>query len=382
MIKHAGIFTLIFLMLAGSGCRQKSPASFEEGKRGNTTEIRGTMQDGSGESVFLEEMGAREYIPIDTVRCDDSGKFSISFLQEQLAFYVLRYGSSGYITLLLQPGESIEFTAQLEDKDSYSIKGSPGSVLLQALAAEHKASLEALGEIARKNREFVNAPDYTELKRKLDLQFDSISSAFQDYSIRFIHENETSPAILIALYNLYGQGIPVFHPGKDFSVYRFVDSVMSANYSELEAVRMLHAQVAEAKLLMESNQQSYRLKKGEIAPDFVSSRPDGTVLALSALRGNFVLLDFWASWSNLCREENANLVIARERFGQKNFRILQVSVDDSREAWISAIEEDGLDWDQVSDLKRWETPVVDLYGVERIPFNILIDPSGRIVETD
>jgi len=382
MIKHTGLYILIILAVSASGCRQQSPAANEGGKRENGTEIRGTLQNGSGENVLLEEMGAREYIPVDTVMCDDSGEFTISFLQEQIAFYVLRYGASGYITLLIEPGESVDFSGKLEDKDSYTISGSPASALLQSLAAEHKNALEALGEIARKSSELVSAPDYPELKMKMDLQFDSITSAFQDFSIKFIHENADSPAILIALYNLYGQGIPVFHPRTDFPVYHFVDSVMMASYSEMEAVHMLHAQMEEAKLLMESDQGSSRLKKGEIAPDFVSSRPDGSDMALSSLRGNFVLLAFWASWSNLCREENANLVKARERFGERNFRILQVSVDDSPAAWKDAIKKDGLEWDHVSDLKRWETLLVDLYGVERIPFNILIDPSGKIVEQD
>jgi peroxiredoxin len=133
---------------------------------------------------------------------------------------------------------------------------------------------------------------------------------------------------------------------------------------------------------MESDPQSSWLKKGEIAPDFVSSRPDRSEMALSSLRGSYVLLGFWASWSNLSREENATLVKARKQFGEKNFKILQVSVDDSNIDWIGAIEEDGLDWDHLSDLKRWETPVVELYGVEKIPFNVLIDPRGKIVETE
>ncbi len=94
------------------------------------------------------------------------------------------------------------------------------------------------------------------------------------------------------------------------------------------------------------------------------------------------MLSFWASWSNLSKEENATLLKAYERYGNRNFRILQVSVDDSKEAWTGAIEEDGLIWDHVSDLKRWETPLVDLYGVEKIPFTVLIDPSGKIVETE
>jgi len=382
MIKHTGLYILIFLVLSASGCKKKAPAANASGDRATGTEIRGTIQNGAGQSVLLEEMGAREYIPVDTVMCDESGDFSISYLQEQIAFYVLRYGPSGYITLLIEPGESVAFAGQLEDKDSYTISGSPGSVLLLSLAAEHKKALEALGEIARKSKEFVSAPDYPELKLKLDLQFNSITSAFQDYSINFIHKNAGSPAILIALYNLYGQGIPVFHPSTDFPVYRFVDSVMMSSYSELEAVHMLHAQMEEAKLLMESDLQSSRLNLGEIAPDFVSSRPDGSALALSSLRGNYVLLSFWASWSNLSVEENTSLVKAMERFGESNFRILQVSVDDSKTSWTGAIEEDGLDWDHVSDLKRWETPVVDLYGVERIPFMVLIDPSGKIVERD
>ena len=382
MVRQSALYILVLLLLSAAGCKQKSPGDQKEFSREYITEIKGVFEPGAGEKVELEEMGAREYIPVDTVYCDDSGEFNISFVQDHIAFYVLRYGTSGYITLLLEPGESIDFKGRLEDKDSYSIKGSPGSALLQTLASEHKKALNALGGIARKNREFVSLPNYTQLKQELDHQFDSITQAFQDYSTRFIHENPTSPAILIALYNLYGQGLPVFHPRNDFAVYSFVDSAMMAGHSDMEAVQLLHAQVEEAKLLMDNDQQTNWLKKGEIAPDFVSSRPDGSKMELSSLRGNYVLLDFWASWSKLSREENAVLKKAGERFSSKNFRILQVSVDDEREAWTRAIEEDGLNWDHVSDLQRWETPLVNLYGVEKIPFNVLIDPSGKIIETD
>lgn len=382
MIKQPALHILISLVLIPLGCTHNSPTGITHNAGGKLIEIRGVLADGAGERVEFEEMGAREYIPVDTVQCDDSGAFHISFSQSQIAFYVLRYGASGYITLLLEPGESIDFKGRLEEKESYSISGSPGSVLLQTLASEHKKSLEALGMIARKNMESISSPDYTAVKQQLDQQFDSIASTFQNYSLGFIHENSPSPAILIALYNLYGQGFPVFHPTTDFPVYHFVDSALMANHSELEAVRLLHAQVTEAKEVMESLQVSQILKKGEIAPDFVSSRPDGSLMELSNLRGNYVLLGFWASWSNLCREENAILVKAMERFGDVNFRIMQVSVDDDRRAWTDAIEKDGLNWIHVSDLERWDTPIVDLYGVEKIPFNVIIDPAGRIVEKE
>jgi peroxiredoxin len=368
-------------LLTAAGCREKPTIDHSSEAREKTTEIRGTILNGGGETVVLEEMGAREYIPVDTVQCDPSGNFHISYSQDQVSFYVLRYGSSGYITLLVEPGESIDFKSPLEEKDSYSITGSPGSALLQTLAAEHKRTLDALGVIARKSQESVSLSGYPALKQQMDLQFDSISSAFKNYSIRFIHENSPSPAILIALYNLYGQGLPVFNPQIDLPVYQYVDSVLMASHSELEAVQLLHAQVKEVQVGMEKLQSHWR-KKGEIAPDFVSSRPDGSQMALSDLRGNLVLLSFWASWSNLCMEENATLVKAMERFGRKKFRILQVSLDDNRAAWIGAIGKDQLNWDHVSDLRRWETPVVDLYGVEKIPFNVLIDASGRILEMD
>ena len=382
MIKQCVYIFMALLLLTASACRQRSSGDKQEKTGVPDIEIQGRLHAGSGERVLLEEMGAREYIPVDTVHCDSSGNFNISFAQDQLAFYVLRYGPSGYVTLLLEPGEKVEFTARLDEKNSYSISGSPGSELLQELASEHLRALEALGEIARKNREHVNDPDYAELSLQLDIQFDSITTAFQEYSINFIQKNKNSPAILIALYNLYGQGIPVFHPRTDFPIYRLVDSLMMTAYPELEAVQLLHAQVTEAEMLMDSEMQSSHLKKGEIAPDFVSSRPDGSEMALISLRGNYVLLDFWASWSKLSREENTTLVKAWERFGKTSFRILQVSVDDDREAWTDAMDKDGLEWDHVSDLLRWKSPVVDLYGVERIPFNVLIDPDGRIVDSD
>ena len=231
MIKYPGFNILIFLLLLASGCNQNSASKSPGETTEKTTEIRGTLLNGDGEEVLLEEMGAREYIPVDTVRCNDAGEFTISFLQERIAFYVLRYGPSGYLTLLMEPGETIEFKAELEDKNAYSIKGSPGSGLLQILAAEHKKALDALGQIARKSRELVSSPDYTSIKLELDRQFDSITTEFQDYSIAYIHENPESPAILIALYNLYGQGVPVFHPRTDFPVYSFVDSVMMIHHS-------------------------------------------------------------------------------------------------------------------------------------------------------
>ena len=382
MLNRICIISSITAFIIFSGCFRKGNEEAGGGITNQTTEITGTLEGGAGKMVMLEEMGAREFIPIDTTICDDHGNFRIRFVTANVAFYVLRYGESGYITLLLEPGETIDFTGNYGKTDTYSVRGSRGSELLTDLAREHKRTLNALGEITRKNREHVSSSGYSEMKPVLDHQFDSITDSFRDYSLDFIHQNKGSLAILVALYNLYGRGLPVFRPEVDLHVYRFVDSSLMLQYSGIEAVGLLHAQISQVEQSLENKPHIEKLRNGEIAPDFVSSRPDGRQMALSDLKGNYVVLNFWAGWSRLSREENQYLRKAQSLYNKQPFRILQVSLDDQRNVWLEAIREDGLDWDHVSDLKRWETIVADLYQVEKIPSSVLIDPQGRIIETD
>ena len=108
---------------------------------------------------------------------------------------------------------------------------------------------------------------------------------------------------------------------------------------------------------------------------------EGRTVKLSSFRGKYVLVDFWASWCGPCRRENPNVVQAFNQFKNKNFTILGVSLDrpGQKENWIKAIKEDNLTWTHISDLKFWQSEVVPVYQVGSIPFNVLVDPDGKVV---
>jgi peroxiredoxin len=118
---------------------------------------------------------------------------------------------------------------------------------------------------------------------------------------------------------------------------------------------------------------------GSFAPEIDLPTPDGDNLALSSLRGKYVLVDFWAAWCRPCRMENPNVVRAYQQFASKGFEVYGVSLDRKKEDWVKAIEADGLPWAHVSDLKYFQSEAASLYNITFIPASFLLDPEGKIV---
>lgn len=260
-------------------------------------------------------------------------------------------------------------TIVLTGKDSVHkavISGSPINLEYQQLLAlmdpVDKAFEEFSNNIRKVTREQTSARGYRDSIERLQSGF---RQQRRQIAESFIRKNPGSYISLAALKDHVAGAYP--DPDELEPLFKLLSPALRETRAGIDFESMLNA---------------IRLAKvGNMAPDFVEKDVTGQPVTLSQYRGKYVLLDFWASWCGPCRQDNPNLVKLYNRFKDKNFIILGVSLDrpDGKDAWLKAIKDDQLTWPQVSDLKGWESGVPKLYGVRSIPRNFIIDPTGKIV---
>lgn len=342
------IFTLIFL----ASCSAVDDAKFTlKGRIGTAGEVRNIV-------LYEGEM------QLESATLDENNEFYFEGTAPEAGMYTLLVGERPYM-LVLENGEAARFEADLNNPSEYTISGSKNSAKLKELDAVRETFQKqqtALGEEFEERMN--NGEEASVVQSDLMAKSESFITDLSEQVIEFSLENKDNLAGFFGMLILY----TVDPTGQEQALVSYAEEV-KGKFPNNEAVQSFASHMAEIK----------PLSIGQMAPDFGSLTPDGEEVKLSDLRGQYVLLDFWAAWCGPCRQENPNIVAQYHRFKDKGFTVLGVSLDRDRDAWLKAIEDDKLEWTQISDLKMWDSEAGRLYNISAIPASFMIDPDGKII---
>ncbi|MCF6366636.1 MAG: TlpA family protein disulfide reductase [Bacteroidales bacterium] len=277
--------------------------------------------------IHLQDLS---YKNIETQTIDENGNFEFETTFNKFEFYILSFEKGKFVAFFPEPGEKTEMIIDIKDLQNPIITNSVHSVLYY--------------EYSNKLSKADNEGKRVALIKKM------------------IDENTNSPACILFAGILGTEKYKDYHTKLSDGLKAYSGNSMVSDF-------------------IKQTNNIKNLSVGGEAPEIELKNPDGKNVKLSSTRGNYVLIDFWASWCRPCRAENPNNVRLYEKYHDKGFEIYAVSLDKDRASWLKAIKDDNLTWIHVSDLKFWQSKGAKTYNVRGIPHTVLLDKKGKILAT-
>ena len=351
---------LAMCVFVAMGCKEKPHGAFV---------VTGNILNAPGKKILLMEVpfSSPEPLILDSTRLSKNGSFTLRANAKEEGIYRLVL-ENGPDVIVINDTRTIRITMDVNDYSNYEIKESAASKSLHDLFRIYKKDdsslLSAFKELDTLQKQGVSDSILSVVKNKRDDELEQMNN----HITAFIKQSEspaaTYYAIGLASRTMSPEGLKPLAEGA---------SMKFKEHSGIARIKSLLAQQSAAK-----PEVGYALLN-QAAPNLSMPDVNGKTINISDFKGKYVLVDFWASWCGPCRAENPNVLAAFNQFKNKNFTILGVSLDQDKAAWLKAIEKDKLQWPHMSDLKMWESAAVKAYGFEGIPFNVLIDPQGKII---